>query len=191
VRDLTLNALGQGIGMVLQEPFLFSASIADNIAYGLSGRTREQIVAAAQAVSAHAFIMRLPDGYDTVLGQRGRDLSIGQRQLLSFARALLAQPKILILDEATANVDSFTERDIQRALQLLRAGRTTVIIAHRLATIRDADLIVVLQQGRIVEQGTHEALLAHGGLYQRMHASGNPSFDAPPSGISTTEEQQS
>lgn len=177
VRDLTLDSLGQCVGMVLQEPFLFSGTIADNMRYGLQWATREQVIEAAKAVRAHDFIMRLPNGYDTMLGQRGRNLSIGQRQLLSFARALLAKPKILILDEATANIDSFTELEIQRALNVLRKGRTTIIIAHRLATIRDADVIVVLQKGRIVEKGSHEELLENKGLYAKLHASSNESFD--------------
>jgi ATP-binding cassette subfamily B multidrug efflux pump len=177
VRDLTLDSLGQCVGMVLQEPFLFSGTIADNMRYGLQWATREQVIEAAKAVRAHDFIMRLPNGYDTMLGQRGRNLSIGQRQLLSFARALLAKPKILILDEATANIDSFTELEIQRALNVLREGRTTIIIAHRLATIRDADVIVVLQKGRIVEKGSHEELLENKGLYAKLHASSNESFD--------------
>lgn len=177
VRDLTLDSLGQCVGMVLQEPFLFSGTIADNMRYGLQWATREQVIDAAKAVRAHDFIMRLPDGYDTQLGQRGRNLSIGQRQLLSFARALLAKPKILILDEATANIDSFTELEIQRALNVLRKGRTTLIIAHRLATIRDADVIVVLQKGRIVEKGSHDDLLKNKGLYAKLHASSNESFD--------------
>lgn len=177
VRDLQQDTLGRQIGMVLQEPFLFTGSILDNIRYGLPGATREDVVEAARAVRADAFIALLPEGYDTQLGQRGRNLSIGQRQLLSFARALLADPKILILDEATANIDSFTEGEIQRALRLLRKGRTTVLIAHRLATVRDADLIVVLHQGRIVEQGRHETLLARGGAYARLHASSHASFD--------------
>jgi ATP-binding cassette subfamily B multidrug efflux pump len=177
VRDLTLDSLGQCVGMVLQEPFLFSGTIADNMRYGLQWATRAQVIEAAKAVRAHDFIMRLPDGYDTMLGQRGRNLSIGQRQLLSFARALLAKPKILILDEATANIDSFTELEIQRALNVLRKGRTTIIIAHRLATIRDADVIVVLQKGRIVEKGSHDELLLNKGLYAKLHASSNESFD--------------
>lgn len=177
VRDLTLDSLGQCVGMVLQEPFLFSGTIADNMRYGLQWATREQVIEAAKAVRAHDFIMRLPDGYDTMLGQRGRNLSIGQRQLLSFARALLAKPKVLILDEATANIDSFTELEIQRALNVLRKGRTTIIIAHRLATIRDADVIVVLQKGRIVEKGSHDELLKNKGLYAKLHASSNESFD--------------
>ncbi|XVJ70434.1 MAG: ABC transporter ATP-binding protein [Rhizobacter sp.] len=177
VRDLTLDSLSQHVGMVLQEPFLFSASILDNIRYGLPSATREQVVAAAQAVRAHDFIERLPQGYDTLLGQRGRNLSIGQRQLLSFARALLADPKILILDEATANIDSFTEQEIQQAMKRLRQGRTTIVIAHRLATIVDADLIVVLKAGHVVEQGTHDQLLRQNGLYAQLHASSHASFD--------------
>ncbi len=177
VRDVTLDSLGHTISMVLQEPFLFSGTIFDNIRYGVPGASREDVVAAAKAVSAHDFIVRMPEGYDTLLGQRGRNLSIGQRQLLSFARALLADPKILILDEATANIDSFTERDIQQALKKLLKGRTSLVIAHRLATIRDADLIVVLDHGRIVEQGSHAQLLAKGGLYARLHASSHGSFD--------------
>ena len=171
VRDLTLDSLGHTIGMVLQEPFLFSGTIFENISYGMPDASQEDVVAAAKAVSAHGFIKRLPKGYDTLLGQRGRNLSIGQRQLLSFARALLADPKILILDEATANIDSFTERDIQQALKRLLKGRTSLVIAHRLATIRDADLIVVLAGGRIAEQGNHTQLLAKGGLYARLYAS--------------------
>ncbi|CAG0965175.1 putative ABC transporter ATP-binding protein [Myxococcaceae bacterium] len=177
VRDASLDSLGSTISMVLQEPFLFSGTILENIRYGVPGASRDDVVAAAQAVSAHAFIECLPEGYDTLLGQRGRNLSIGQRQLLSFARALLADPKILILDEATANIDSFTERDIQQALKRLLKGRTSLVIAHRLATIRDADLIVVLDQGRIVEQGSHAELLAKGGLYAKLHASSHGSFD--------------
>jgi ATP-binding cassette subfamily B protein len=177
VRELGLESLGRQVGMVLQEPFLFSGSVLDNIRYGMPGATREAAIEAARAVRAHDFIMRLPGGYDAPLGQRGRNLSVGQRQLLSFARALLADPKILILDEATANIDSFTEQEIQRALGVLRQGRTTIVIAHRLATIRDADLIVVLKQGRIVERGTHAELLARRGLYATLIAKSAGSFD--------------
>jgi ATP-binding cassette subfamily B multidrug efflux pump len=179
VRDVTLASLGKTIGMVLQEPFLFSGTIEDNIRYA-SGATHEQVVSAAKTVRAHDFIMRLPQGYDTPLGQRGRNISLGQRQLISFARALVIDPKILILDEATANIDSFTELEIQRALKALFAGRTCLVIAHRLATVRDADEIIVLQAGRIVEQGPHDQLVTQGGLYSKLYASSHGSFDDLP-----------
>lgn len=177
VRDVTLESLGRNIGMVLQEPFLFSGTIEENIRYNTEGATREDVIAAAKSVSAHDFIMRLPEGYDTQLGQRGRNISLGQRQLISFARALVADPQILILDEATANIDSFTEQAIQKALKVLFAGRTCIVIAHRLATIRDADKIIVLQQGHILEQGPHDVLMANGGLYSRLYTSAHASFD--------------
>ena len=176
VRDVTLDSLGKTIGMVLQEPFLFTGTIEQNIRYNTDA-TRAQIVEAAKAVSAHDFIMRLPDGYDTMLGQRGRNISMGQRQLISFARALVADPQILILDEATANIDSFTEQAIQKALKVLFAGRTCMVIAHRLATIRDADRIIVLQQGHILEQGGHDQLMKTGGLYSHLYTSAHASFD--------------
>ncbi len=179
VRDVTLASLGKTIGMVLQEPFLFSGTIEENIRYA-SGATHEQVVSAAKTVRAHDFIMRLPQGYDTPLGQRGRNISLGQRQLISFARALVIDPKILILDEATANIDSFTELEIQRALKALFAGRTCLVIAHRLATVRDADEIIVLQAGRIVEQGPHDQLVTQGGLYAKLYASSHGSFDDLP-----------
>lgn len=177
VRDVTLDSLGQTIGMVLQEPFLFTGTIEENIRYNTAGATTDEVIAAAKAVSAHDFIVRLPEGYQTQLGQRGRNVSMGQRQLISFARALVANPQILILDEATASIDSFTEQTIQKALKVLFAGRTCIVIAHRLATIRDADRIIVLQQGRILEQGSHDDLIGLGGLYAQLYASAHASFD--------------
>ncbi|HEY1926316.1 MAG TPA: ABC transporter ATP-binding protein [Caulobacteraceae bacterium] len=177
VRDVTQESLGAMVGMVLQEPFLFSGTIEENIRYNTARASHDDIVAAAKAVLAHDFIMRLPEGYATQLGQRGRNLSVGQRQLISFARALVADPKILILDEATANIDSFTEQAIQKALRVLFAGRTCLVIAHRLATVRDSDRIIVLRDGRIVEQGPHDALMANHGLYARLYTSSHGSFD--------------
>jgi ATP-binding cassette subfamily B protein len=177
VRDVTQESLGAMVGMVLQEPFLFSGTIEENIRFNTARATHDDVVAAAHAVLAHDFIMRLPDGYATQLGQRGRNLSVGQRQLISFARALVADPKILILDEATANIDSFTEQAIQKALRVLFAGRTCLVIAHRLATVRDSDRIIVLRDGRIIEQGPHDALMANHGLYARLYTSSHGSFD--------------
>ena len=177
VRDVRQDDLGAHVAMVLQEPFLFTGSVYDNIRYNKADATRAQVEAAARAVGAHDFIGRLPEGYDTVLDQRGANLSLGQRQLLSFARALVADTPILVLDEATANVDSYTERQIQRALARLLAGRTAIVIAHRLATIRGADRILVLRDGELVEQGTHEKLIALGGLYARLYRLNYASFD--------------
>ena len=169
VREATRASLRGQIAVVLQEPFLFSGTIAENIAYGKLGAPREAIEAAARATDAHDFISALPQGYDTPLGEGGGNISQGQRQLLSFARALLADPRILILDEATANIDTRTEVTIQRALATVLAGRTSVIIAHRLSTIRSADLILVIEDGQIVERGTHDALLELDGLYATLY----------------------
>jgi ATP-binding cassette subfamily B multidrug efflux pump len=177
VRELTLATLGRNIAMVLQEPFLFTGSALDNIRYSSHWATREDVIRAAKAVRAHDFIMKLPDGYDTELGQRGQSLSIGQRQLLSFARALVADPQILILDEATASIDSFIEAEIQEALRILLADRTSIIIAHRLATVRDADKIIVLRKGQILEQGDHQQLLDENGLYADLYRRNFVSFD--------------
>ncbi|MGH3148889.1 MAG: ABC transporter ATP-binding protein [Rubrobacter sp.] len=169
VREVERESLREGIATVLQEPFLFSGTVAENVGYGRQDSTREEIAAAARAVSAHGFISELPEGYDTVLGAGGGNLSQGQRQLLSFARAVLADPRILILDEATSNIDTRTESIIQRALGTLLQGRTSIVIAHRLSTIRTADLILVVAEGRIAERGTHAQLLEKDGLYADLY----------------------
>ncbi len=177
VRDVTQASLGRQIAMVLQEPFLFTGSVLENIRYNKEDATREQIIAAATVLGADPFIRALPQGYDTVLGERGGSLSTGQRQLLSFARALVADAKILVLDEATASIDSATEQMIQRALAILLKGRTGLVIAHRLATVRNADKIMVLQAGRLVESGTHAELISNGGLYAGLYRANYASFD--------------
>jgi ABC-type multidrug transport system fused ATPase/permease subunit len=169
LRDVTQASLRRQLGIVPQEGFLFAGTVAENIAFGRPDAAWEDIVRAAQAVGAHDFIMRLEDGYETQLQERGSRLSLGQRQLVALARALLADPRILILDEATSSVDIGTERKIEQALRLLLAGRTAFIIAHRLSTIRDADLIVVLEYGQIVEQGSHDELMQRRGLYTSLY----------------------
>ncbi len=181
VRDVTQKSLGRHIAMVLQEPYLFTGTVRDNIRYATDWADDAAVVDAAIAVGAHDFIEALPQGYDTILAERGSNLSLGQRQLISFARALVTDAKILIMDEATANIDSYTEMQIQKALQRLLQGRTGLVIAHRLATIRNADRIIVLQQGRLVEQGNHDALIAHGGLYAQLYQLNYASFDDLPS----------
>jgi ATP-binding cassette subfamily B protein len=171
VRDVTLSSLRSQIGMVLQDTFLFGDTVMNNIRYGRPDATDEEVIAAARLAHADGFIRALPDGYNTVLGERGTGLSNGQRQLLAIARAALANPRILILDEATSSVDTRTERQIQAALEQLMKGRTTFVIAHRLSTIRHADQVLVLDQGRIVEHGTHDELLARRGFYYHLYMS--------------------
>jgi len=169
LRDVAQISLRRQLGIVPQEGFLFAGTVAENIAFGRPEASRQEIIAAARAVGADEFILGLEGGYETQLGERGSRLSLGQRQLVAFARALLADPRLLILDEATSSVDIGTERKIERALRRLLQGRTAFIIAHRLSTIRDADLIVVLEHGQVVEQGTHDELLAVRGLYTSLY----------------------
>jgi ATP-binding cassette subfamily B protein len=170
IRDVRRQSLVRQMSMVLQEPYLFSGTIKENIRYAHTTASDEEVIAAAKAVGAHDFIMALAQGYDTPLAERGVNLSVGQRQLLSFARAIVGNPRILILDEATANIDTHTEMLIQNALKRILAGRTSLVIAHRLSTIRSADKIVVLEHGRIVEMGKHAELLQRQGTYARVYA---------------------
>lgn len=168
IKHVDIESLRSQMGIMLQDTFLFSNSIKDNIRYGKLDATDEEIIAAAKAVNAHEFIMKLEDGYDTNVSERGSRLSLGQRQLISFARALLADPRILILDEATSNIDTQTERLVQNGIQKLLQGRTSIVIAHRLSTIRDCDKIIVISDGKIVESGTHEELLSNKNFYYNL-----------------------
>ena len=169
IRKIPQSILSRHMAMVPQEPFLFSQSIASNIKFNRISATTDEIIEAATIVNAHEFIQKLPMGYDTILQERGQNLSLGERQLISFARAILADPKILILDEATANIDSHTEFLIQNALRKILSNRTSIVIAHRLSTVRGADKIVVLDHGLIAEQGTHTELMTQGKLYGQLY----------------------
>ena len=184
VKEVTRGSLVGQMSMVLQEPYLFSGTVKQNIRYNHEDVTDETVVAAAKAVGAHDFILALENGYDTELAERGTNVSMGQRQLISFARAIVGDPRILILDEATANIDTQTEILIQNALKRVLQGRTSIVIAHRLSTIRNADKIVVLDQGQVMEVGNHQELLERNGTYARLYAinyglevpSSDPSF---------------
>jgi ATP-binding cassette subfamily B protein len=180
IRSMPISEYRRNIGLVLQEPFLFFGTIAENICYGKPEATREEIVAAARAAHAHEFILRLPQGYDSLVGERGQALSGGERQRISIARALLIDPRILIMDEATSSVDTTTEKEIQKALDNLVQGRTTIAIAHRLSTLRKADRLVVLDRGQIVEVGSHDELMLREGAYYRLYQAQLRNADTEP-----------
>lgn len=171
VRNITRKSLRNNYGMVLQETWLRSGTIRDNIAYGKPDATEAEIIQAAKDAHAHSFIKRMPDGYDTVIAEDGGNLSQGQKQLLCIARVMLCLPPMLILDEATSSIDTRTELQIQKAFARMMEGRTSFIVAHRLSTIREADVILVMRDGHIVEQGDHETLLAKGGFYAQLYNS--------------------
>jgi subfamily B ATP-binding cassette protein MsbA len=167
-RALKVADLRELFGIVSQEPILFNDTVHNNIVFGREGRTHAQVEEAARVANAHDFISKLPDGYDTVIGDRGGKLSGGERQRLTIARAVLKDPPVLILDEATSSLDSESEKLVQDALSKLMKGRTTVVIAHRLSTIQNADEIIVMSEGKIMERGTHNALIAEGGMYSKL-----------------------
>ncbi len=170
-REYTMASLRRNYAMVLQDTWLFQGTIFENIAYGKEGATREEVIAAAKAACIHNYIMRLPDGYDTVISEDGGNISKGQKQLLTIARAMLYNTDMLILDEATSNVDTNTERQVQKAMRNLMRGKTSFVIAHRLSTIQNADKILVVNHGDVIEQGTHETLMQQKGFYYQLYAS--------------------
>jgi ABC-type multidrug transport system fused ATPase/permease subunit len=183
LKQIDRASLTRRTGVVLQDPFLFSGTVKENILYGRLDATDEEVIEAAKAVGAHDFILKLDYGYDTELHERGQNLSVGQRQLISFARAVLARPRILILDEATANVDTRTEVVIQAALRELLRDRTSFVIAHRLSTIREATRILVMDQGRIVEMGSHDELLGQNGIYANLYRMTFEKLEEPTEGV--------